>query len=70
VLSRWDAELSAHGRNGCDAVDHIAADLFIRRALRKTRNFLRGLGDNDDNAILATANAVLGKTGAASRNGQ
>lgn len=70
VLSRWDAELSAHGRNGHDAVDHIAADLFVRRALRKTRHFLRGLGDNDDNAILATADAVLGKTGAAGRNGQ
>ncbi len=68
VLSRWDAELSAVGRNGRDATDHIAADLFMRRALRKTRHFLRGLGDNDDRAMLATANAML-KSGA-SANGK
>jgi hypothetical protein len=69
VLSRWDSELSTVERNGRDATDHVAADLFMRRALRKTRHFLRGLGDNDDNAVLATADAVLGKTGAAGRNG-
>ena len=69
VLSRWDAELSTVGRNGHDATDHVAADLFVRRALRKTRHFLRGLGDNDDAAMLATADAVLGKGAAASRNG-
>ena len=69
VLSRWDSELSTVERNGRDATDHVAADLFMRRALRKTRRFLRGLGDNDDNAILATADAVLGKTGVPGRNG-
>ena len=69
VLSRWDSELSAVGRNGREAADHIAADLFVRRAFRKTRHFLRGLGDNDDRALLATADAVLGKSGAASQNG-
>ena len=67
VLSRWDSELSAVGRNGRDANDHIAADLFVRRAFRKTRHFLRGLGDNDDAALLATANAVLGETAAQSQ---
>ena len=41
----------------------------MRRALRKTRHFLRGLGDNDDAALLATADAVLGKDQRASRNG-
>ena len=39
------------------------------RSARKTRHFLRGLGDNDDNALLATADAVLGEPGATSRNG-
>ncbi len=69
VLSRWDSELTAVGRNGREAVDHIAADLFVRRAFRKTRHFLRGLGDNDDPALLATADAVLGQSSAASQNG-
>ena len=69
VLSRWDAELTAIDRNGRDSVDHVAADLFVRRALRKTRHFLRGLGDNDDPAMLATANAVLGQSEAPGRNG-
>jgi acyl-CoA dehydrogenase family protein 9 len=69
VLSRWDSELTAVARNGREATDHIAADLFVRRALRKTRHFLRGLGDNDDTAMLATANAVLGKTNALGDNG-
>lgn len=69
VLSRWDSELSTVEGNGRNAVDHIAADLFLRRALRKTRHFLRALGDNDDRAILATADAVLGKTSLPGRNG-
>jgi acyl-CoA dehydrogenase family protein 9 len=69
VLSRWDSELSTIGGNGRDATDHFAADLFVRRALRNTRHFLRGLGDNDDAALLATADAVLGKSNAVSQNG-
>ena len=70
VLSRWDAELTAIDRNGRDSTDHVAADLFVRRALRKTRHFLRGLGDNDDSAMLATADAVLGFKAQAGANGQ
>lgn len=69
VLSRWDSELSAVGRNGSDSTDHVAADLFVRRALRHIREALRGLGDNDDRALLATADAVLGLDAGASRNG-
>jgi alkylation response protein AidB-like acyl-CoA dehydrogenase len=69
VLSRWDSELTSVGRNGQETADHIAADLFIRRAFRKTRRFLRGLGDNDDTAVLATADAVLGQSSPASQNG-
>jgi acyl-CoA dehydrogenase family member 9 len=69
VLSRWDSELSAVGGNGSQATDHVAADLFVRRSLRNIREALRGLGDNDDRALLATADAVLGTTGETGRNG-
>ncbi|HXA09039.1 MAG TPA: acyl-CoA dehydrogenase family protein [Chthoniobacterales bacterium] len=69
VLSRWDSELSVVGRNGRAATDHVAADLFVRRALRQIRQFLRGLGDNDDAALLATADTVLGKSGTPKQNG-
>ncbi len=71
VLSRWDSELGASGRNGHGATtEHIAADLFVRRSLRKIKEALRDLGDNDDSAMLATANAVLGqRTTVAGRNG-
>ena len=62
VLSRWDSELGTSGRNGHGATtEHIAADLFVKRSLRKIREALRDLGDNDDSATLATANAVLGQ---------
>ncbi|MGI8890703.1 MAG: acyl-CoA dehydrogenase family protein [Chthoniobacterales bacterium] len=69
VLSRWDSELSSVGRNGRDATSHIAADLFVRRALRKIKDELRGLSDNDDQATIATANAALGVGSEAGRNG-
>jgi alkylation response protein AidB-like acyl-CoA dehydrogenase len=63
VLSRWDAELQAARRNGDSApLEHHAADLFLRRSFRKIRWFLGGLSDNDDKAVLATADSVLGKT--------
>jgi acyl-CoA dehydrogenase family protein 9 len=63
VLSRWDAELQAARRNGDSApLEHQAADLFLRRSFRKIRWFLGGLSDNDDKAVLATADSVLGKT--------
>ena len=69
VLSRWDSELTAVGRNGRDSADHIAADLFVRHSFRKTRECLRGLGDNEDKAMLQTADAVLGKKNNAGNNG-
>ncbi len=69
VLSRWDSELANTSRNGRDAHDHLAADLFMKRSLRNIRENLRGLGDNDDDDMLATANAFLGKGKAAGRNG-
>ena len=62
VLSRWDSELQASQRNGDSAPKQfVAPDLFLRQSFRRIRQFLDGLGDNDDKAVLATANAVLGQ---------
>ena len=62
VLSRWDSELQSAGRNGDSTPPKSdVADFFLRRSFRKIRGFLTGLTDNDDTAILATANSVLGK---------
>jgi acyl-CoA dehydrogenase family member 9 len=63
TLSRWDSELQASQRNGNAATtDSSAPGLFLRRSFRCIRTFLDSLGDNDDKAILATADSVLGKT--------
>jgi acyl-CoA dehydrogenase family member 9 len=60
VLSRYDAELQAGRRNGETAPpQRDAADLFLRQSFRRIRTFLAGLGDNDDEAVLATAKSVL-----------
>jgi acyl-CoA dehydrogenase family member 9 len=67
VLSRWDSELQSAGRNGDSTPPKSdVADLFLRRSFRKIRRFLTGLSDNEDTAILATANSVLGKPGSQS----
>ena len=69
VLSRWDSELAATARNGEREPDHVAADLFFRRSLRRIREALRDLGDNDDRALMTTADAVMAKSAPAIRNG-
>jgi hypothetical protein len=69
VLSRWDSELAAIGRNGKEAPEHVAADLFLKRSLRKVREAFRDLGDNDDRALLRTADAVLKLSDSPGRNG-
>jgi acyl-CoA dehydrogenase family protein 9 len=62
VLSRWDAELQFARRNGDSAPQtNHAADLFLRQSFRRIRRFLSGLSDNEDKALLATANSALGK---------
>jgi alkylation response protein AidB-like acyl-CoA dehydrogenase len=62
VLSRQDSEIQLARRNGDSAApDHSAADLFLRQSFRRIRRFLAGLTDNDDKALLAAANSVLGK---------
>jgi acyl-CoA dehydrogenase family protein 9 len=63
VLSRWDAELQFAHRNGHSAPQtNHAADLFLRQSFRRIRRFLSDLNNNDDKAILRTADAALGKT--------
>jgi len=38
-----------------------AADLFLRQSFRRIRRFLSDLSENEDKAVLATANSALGK---------
>ena len=62
VLSRWDAELQFARRNGDSGPQtNHAADLFLRQSFRRIRRFLSDLSDNEDKALLATANSALGK---------
>ena len=71
VLSRWDAELQSMERNGSASVgSNSAADLFLRRSFRNIRRFLAGITENDDKALLATANSVLCKEEAPGRRNQ
>ena len=62
VLSRWDAELQFARRNGDSAPQtNHAADLFLRQSFRRIRRFLSDLSENEDKAVVATANSALGK---------
>ena len=60
VLSRWDAEVQASRRNGSAPSEHSAAELFLRQSFRRVRRLLAGLNDNEDKAVLGTADSVLG----------
>jgi alkylation response protein AidB-like acyl-CoA dehydrogenase len=61
VLSRWDSELQFARRNGeSGAPKNGAAELCLRQSFRRIRGFLGGLSDNDDKAILTTADSALG----------
>src|ERR1041385_1634003 len=63
VLSRWDADLQAAGRNGSSTPpNEKAADLFLRQSFRHVRGLLEELNHNDDRAVLATAKAALAET--------
>ncbi len=63
VLSRYDSELQGVSQNGsASPANHRAAELFLRQSLSRTRRFLADLSENDDKALLATADDVLGKT--------
>jgi acyl-CoA dehydrogenase family protein 9 len=61
VLSRWDSEMRAGQRNGSAVLDSSVPNLFLRQSFRRIRTFLDTLGDNDDQAVLKTADRVLGK---------
>jgi acyl-CoA dehydrogenase family member 9 len=68
VISRLDAELQGVSRNGdAAASSQQAAELFLRQSFHRIRRFLSELTDNDDKALLATADSVLGK-GSPGRN--
>lgn len=71
VISRLDAELQGVERNG-DAIarNHQAAQLFLRQSFHRIRRLLGELTDNDDKALLAAANSVLGKDDLAGVNGR
>jgi acyl-CoA dehydrogenase family protein 9 len=61
TLSRWDSEIQAAQGNGeAPAKKNTAAELFLRQSARRIRNFLDGLGDNDDKFILKAADSALG----------
>jgi hypothetical protein len=71
VLSRLDSELQGIGKNGETAAgSHRAAELFLRQSFHRIRRFLGELTDNEDKALLATANSVLGKDVSAGSNGR
>ena len=63
VLSRWDAEVQASRRNGSTPSEHSAAELFLRQSFRRARRLLGALNDNEDRAVLGTANSVLSRAG-------
>jgi acyl-CoA dehydrogenase family member 9 len=60
VLSRWDSEMQSGRRNGDSlAANNDAADLFLRQSFRRIRGWLASLTENDDKAVLATAQSLL-----------
>lgn len=70
TLSRLDSELQAASNNGgTPPANRQAAELFLSQSFRRMRDALAGLTDNDDAKVLATADAVLGKS-KPSRNGR
>src|SRR6266850_1029237 len=63
TLSRWDSELQARGRNGgAPPPDFSAPAYFLRKSIRHAKKLLAELNDNDDHALLDTANAALRAT--------
>ncbi|HEX8076363.1 MAG TPA: acyl-CoA dehydrogenase, partial [Chthoniobacterales bacterium] len=71
VISRLDANLQGVTKNGASAPQsRRAAQLFLRQSFHRMRRFLSELSDNDDEALLATANSVLGKEDRPGSNGR
>lgn len=70
VISRLDAELQGTQNGDVAAGSRRAGELFLRQSFHRIRRFLAELTDNDDAALLATANEALGKDDRAGRNGR
>jgi acyl-CoA dehydrogenase family protein 9 len=71
VISRLDADLQGLAQNGASApANRRAAELFLNQSFHRIRRFLAELTDNEDAALLATANSVLGKEERSGSNGQ
>lgn len=71
VISRLDSELQGVTQNGASApANRRAAELFLGQSFHRIRRFLSELTDNDDTALLATANSVLGKEERPGSNGK
>src|SRR6202043_336736 len=59
-LSRWASEIQlAQGTGEKPSQKNSAAELFLRQSFRRIRNYLAGLGDNDDKFILKAADSAL-----------
>ena len=70
VISRLDSQLQGLTQNGASApANRRAAELFLSQSFHRIRRSLSELTDNDDAALLATANSVLGKEERAGSNG-
>jgi hypothetical protein len=53
--------LQSRGRNGgTQPLDFTAPEYFLRKSIRHARELLAKLSDNDDRALLAAANSMLG----------
>ena len=71
VISRLDSQLQGVAQNGASVPgDRRAAELFLAQSFHRIRRFLAELTDNDDAALLATANSVLGKEERSGSNGR
>jgi hypothetical protein len=71
VISRLDSELQGVSNNGASVpANRQAAELFLGQSFHRIRRFLSELTDNDDAALLTTANSVLGKEDRSGLNGR
>jgi hypothetical protein len=60
VLSRADAELAV-ADDGTGSRTRAVAELSLRRSLRRARRWLATLHENDDAAVTAAADEMLGR---------
>jgi len=63
VISRWDAEISSARAPHTNGSSQNVADLFLRGSARRIEQAFAELHDNDDSAVVATADRVLAEGG-------